>query len=67
MATSDECTTPEQSPVDDRALDSTRDKRGVDITLIEEMLRLEPVERMRLNDRALNAVLELRDAFASKP
>jgi hypothetical protein len=38
----------------------------VDITLIDELLRLEPVERMRLNDRAVNAVLALRDAFAAK-
>jgi hypothetical protein len=45
----------------------TRDERGVDITLIDEMLRLEPIERLRMNDRAINAVLELRDAFAAKP
>ncbi len=67
MATSDERTTPEQSQLDGETLERTRDERGVDITLIFELLQLEPVERMRLNDRAANAVLELRDAFAAKP
>jgi hypothetical protein len=40
------------------------DERGVDLTLIDEMLRLDPIERLRLNDRAVNAALELRRAFA---
>jgi hypothetical protein len=62
MATSDERTTPEQSQVDGGTLDRTRDERGADITLIYELLQLEPGERMRLNDRAVNAMLELRDA-----
>lgn len=41
------------------------DERGVDLTLIDEMLRLSPIERLRLNDRAVNAALELRRAFAN--
>jgi hypothetical protein len=65
--TSEEPTAPEQSRVDDCALEATHDEHGVDLTLIDEMLRLEPIERLRMNDRAINAVLELRDAFAAKP
>jgi hypothetical protein len=67
MATSDERAAPEQSRADDHALEPTHDEQGVDLTLIDEMLRLEPIERLRMNDRAINAVLELRDAFAAKP
>jgi hypothetical protein len=67
MATSDERAAPEQSRADGHALEPTHDEQGVDLTLIDEMLRLEPIERLRMNDRAINAVLELRDAFAAKP
>jgi hypothetical protein len=67
MATNDEGTTPEQSRADDHVSNPSHDEQGVDLTLIDEMLRLEPIERLRMNDRAINAVLELRDAFAAKP
>ena len=43
-----------------------RDEQGVDPTLIDEMLRLSPEERLRLNDQTINAIQELRDAFATK-
>lgn len=49
-----------------QAADSAHDEQGVDLTLIDEMLRLEPIERLRLNDRAVNAILELRRAFGTK-
>ena len=65
MATSDERAAPEQSRADDHVLERTHDEQGVDLTLIDEMLQLEPIERLRMNDRAINAVLELRDAFAA--
>jgi hypothetical protein len=48
------------------AADDTRDENGVDITLIDEMLRMEPIERLRWNDRAVNAVMALRRAFANE-
>ena len=38
---------------------------GVDVTLVQEMLRLTPLERLRLNDRMVRTILELRDAFAA--
>jgi hypothetical protein len=37
----------------------------VDITLIEEMLRLSPEERLLQNDRMIRTIMELRDAFQS--
>jgi hypothetical protein len=67
MTPDDERPPPEQNRADDHALEPTHDEQGVDLTLIDEMLRLEPIERLRMNDRAINAVLELRDAFAAKP
>jgi hypothetical protein len=67
MATSDERPTPAPDAVDDHGHGSTHDEQGVDLTLIDEMLRLEPIERLRMNDRTINAILELRDAFAAKP
>lgn len=36
----------------------------VDTTLIDEMLKLTPTERIRQNDRVLRMIEELRDAFA---
>jgi hypothetical protein len=67
MIRDDDGTTPERPRVDEAAPGPTHDAQGVDLTLIDEMLRLEPIERLRMNDRAINAVLELRDAFAAKP
>jgi hypothetical protein len=70
MSSSDETAVPEPGAPDSEvqeARDPTHDERGVDITLIDELLRMEPGERLRLNDRAVNAVLELRNAFAAKP
>lgn len=69
MSSSDETAVPEPGEADSEvqeAPEPTHDERGVDITLIDELLRMEPGERLRLNDRAVNAVLELRDAFAAK-
>jgi hypothetical protein len=37
----------------------------VDISLIDEMLRLSPEERLLLNDRMIRTIMELRDAFRS--
>jgi hypothetical protein len=36
----------------------------VDVTLIDEMLALSPLERLRQNDRVLRMIEELRDAIA---
>ncbi|HVX94139.1 MAG TPA: hypothetical protein VHK47_04425 [Polyangia bacterium] len=36
---------------------------GVDATLIEEMLRLSPAERLRQNDRMATLAAKLRAAF----
>ncbi len=36
----------------------------VDVTLVDEMLRLTPIERIRQNDRVLCMIEELRDAVA---
>lgn len=38
----------------------------VDISLIDEMLRLSPEERLLQNDRMIRTIMELRDAFRSK-
>ena len=43
-----------------------RERSTVDATLVAEMLRLSPVERLRQNDRAIATVKELRRAFAAK-
>jgi hypothetical protein len=37
----------------------------VDISLIDEMLRMSPEERLLLNDRMIRTIMELRDAFRS--
>jgi hypothetical protein len=42
------------------------DRKTVDASLVAEMLRLPPVERLRQNDRAIATVEELRRAFATK-
>jgi hypothetical protein len=44
----------------------SRQLDGVDTTLVTEMLRMTPEERLRQNDRAIAAVEELRRAFAAK-
>lgn len=67
MSSSDETAVPGPGSEAQEAPARTHDENGVDITLIDELLRMEPIERLRLNDRAVNAVLELRDAFAAKP
>lgn len=67
MASEAARTAPGKSRPDDHVPEPTHDENGVDLTLIDEMLRLEPIERLRMNDRAINALLDLRDAFAAKP
>ncbi len=67
MSSSDEAAVPEPDSEEPGANEPTHDENGVDLTLIKELLRMEPGERLLLNDRAVNAVLELRDAFAAKP
>ena len=37
----------------------------VDSSLIDEMLRLTPEERLLQNDRMIRTIMELRDAFRS--
>jgi len=37
----------------------------VDTSLIDEMLRLSPEERLLQNDRMIRTIMELRDAFRS--
>jgi hypothetical protein len=48
-----------QEPVED----SEAETAGVDVTLIEEMLRLSPAERLRQNDRMATLAATLRAAF----
>ncbi len=40
---------------------------SVDVTLIDEMLRLSPIERLRQNDRVANLAAKLKAAFESGP
>ena len=42
---------------------SAGDDPFVDVTLVDEMLRLTVSERLQLNDRMVRTALELRDAF----
>ena len=42
------------------------DRPGVDSGLIAMFLRMSPEERLRVNDDALCAILELRDAYRRK-
>lgn len=37
---------------------------AVDVSLIDEMLRLTPAERVRQNDRVASLAVKLREAFA---
>jgi hypothetical protein len=39
---------------------------SVDVTLIDEMLRLSPAERLRQNDRAAGLAARLQAAFSAK-
>jgi hypothetical protein len=39
---------------------------AVDTSLVDEMLRLTPEERLRQNDRMLRTIKDLRDAFAAR-
>jgi hypothetical protein len=48
-----------------RADDAEQGLSGVDLTLIDEMLRLTPWERLQQNDRMAALAVELRDAFAA--
>ncbi len=41
------------------------DRETVDGTLIDEMLRLSPAERLRQNDRMATLAAELRKAFGA--
>lgn len=41
------------------------DPVGVDLTLVDAMLALTPVERLRANDRMIRTVEELRHGFAA--
>lgn len=36
---------------------------GIDVSLLEENLRLSPLERLRQNDRSLNEATALRQAY----
>ncbi len=38
---------------------------GADVSLIEHLLELSPEERLRLNDRMVASIEELRRAFAA--
>jgi hypothetical protein len=41
------------------------DRPGVDLTLIDEMLRLSPEQRLRQNDRMAALAVDLQEAFAA--
>ncbi len=43
--------------------EATRDVLGVDKGLVAMFLKMSPEERLRSNDNAVRAILELRDAF----
>ena len=44
---------------------SEAESTSVDVTLIDEMLRLSPIERLRQNDRVANLAAKLKAAFES--
>jgi hypothetical protein len=44
----------------------TSPEPAVDASLVAEMLRLGPEQRLRHNDRAIATIAELRRAFAAK-
>jgi len=41
----------------------TRNSAGVDKTLVAMFLKMSPEERLRANDNAAHAILELRNAY----
>jgi len=52
-------------------MDASPDKRAVesatvDTSLIDEMLRLSPAERLRQNDRVASLAMKLREAFSRR-
>ena len=51
-------------PVRAAALDPREEPVGLDLTLIDAMLALTPVERLRPNDRMIRTVEELRHGLA---
>jgi hypothetical protein len=50
---------------DDGEQGSEVESSSVDVTLIDEMLRLSPIERLRQNDRVANLAAKLKAAFES--
>ncbi len=50
---------------DERGAGPTAQPRDVDVTLIDEMLRMSPEERLRQNDRMVALVASLQEAFAA--
>jgi hypothetical protein len=50
---------------DSRAEEAPGETAGVDVTLIDEMLRLSPGDRLRQNDRVAALAIKLREAFLS--
>ena len=51
-------------PIVDPGKPSADGRPEVDVTLIDEMLRLSPEERLRQNDRSLTLAAQLREAFS---
>lgn len=47
----------------DREADEALDAERIDVTLIDETLRMTPEQRLLLNDRMIRTVTELRDGF----
>jgi hypothetical protein len=50
---------------DEGAKGSETESSSVDVTLIDEMLRLSPIERLRQNDRVANLAAKLKATFES--
>lgn len=50
---------------DARRGDEIDEREHVDTSLIDALMRLTPEERLLQNDRMLNTIRELRDAFAA--
>ena len=46
-----------------RETDGALDAERIDVTLIDETLRMTPEERLLLNDRMIRTVTELRSGF----
>ncbi len=44
-----------------------QDENGVDLSIIEENLRLTPLERLRIGDRATTDALRLRELTRNDP